>query len=83
MLTDETTVGDGTILDPLSIVKKREKTTKIPPVVREQDFVDFPFYVNIIRGIARYGNTICLDNINLQVCFTKNKFNNFHIMKLF
>lgn len=65
MLTEETTVGDPSSLDPYWESKQKSSHRmglSVPPSLS-----DLSNYVRISRGIARYGNEICLENINLEV----------------
>lgn len=66
MLTEETDVGDPTPIDPLWRVKPDLGKYKI-----SRDFFPeralMPKGINIVEASAKYGDVICLDNINLQV----------------
>lgn len=64
MLIEETIVGDPTPLDPMWYIKKRYSARFPSP---DQNLSVYPAFVKIQRGIARYRNEICLDNINLEV----------------
>lgn len=64
MLTEETIIGDPTPLDPCWHLKKRYNT-RFSSMYQPTN--DFPYFVKIFRGIARYDYEICLDNINLEV----------------
>lgn len=64
MLIEETIIGDPTPLDPMWYVKKRYSARFPSP---EISLRNYPSFVKILRGIARYKNEICLDNINLEV----------------
>lgn len=63
MLTRETNIGDPTPLDPLWEKKPVKDLTIKPRTV-------LPLYENprvvIIHGIAKYGENVCLEDINLE-----------------
>ncbi|CAH1183645.1 unnamed protein product [Phaedon cochleariae] len=63
MLTDETTVGDPTILDPLLHTKPKKYNVRhsFPSTSEDEPFV------RVVHGIAKYGEDVCLDDINLEV----------------
>lgn len=69
MLIDETLVGDPTSMDPDYAGKKVERPKAVSEDITNYDF---PQYIKISRGIAKYGSDICLENINLEVSLIRN-----------
>ncbi|KAL1490440.1 hypothetical protein ABEB36_013133 [Hypothenemus hampei] len=82
LLTDETTVGDYTVLDPCrntEIYKEHNRFKRIPfrkvrlskmsSVTSSIQTIDDSRTprVTIFRGIAKYGEAVCLENINTEI----------------
>ncbi|KAJ8966239.1 hypothetical protein NQ314_003654 [Rhamnusium bicolor] len=64
MLTEETHIGDPTLLDPKWKNKpKKVEFNKQNPGINSDETPR----ITVVHGIAKYGNDICLDDINLEV----------------
>lgn len=70
MLIEETVVGDPLPLNPNFDTRK---SSQIRPSA-EESLYELTDFIKISRGIARYENEICLENINLEVRIVRFKY---------